>query len=206
MVSAAIVRHYSWRGGNNAGRKKTASNSFLRKEMSMKVKYRLFVRKGGMFYAEDVETRKQTSLGTKDRKEALRLLHAKNESHRAPSLNLQMGHAYLSATDPFVLKRDWQRVEATAGEAELASGLRRVQGVLPEAFKHMADEGGRMPMDELLVFFKGVDDTRNRVCTACLFAGHRSARPAKRRAVQTEPCPALLTTQLVLLCSPRDIV
>ena len=68
----------------------------------MKVKYRLFVRKGGMFYAEDVETRKQTSLGTKDRKEALRLLHAKNESHRAPSLNLQMGHAYLSATDPFV--------------------------------------------------------------------------------------------------------
>jgi hypothetical protein len=27
----------------------------------------------------------------------------------------------------------------------------------------MADEGGRMPMDELLVFFKGVEDTRNRV-------------------------------------------
>lgn len=84
----------------------------------MKVKYRLFVRKGGMFYAEDVETRKQTSLGTKDRKEALRLLHAKNESHRAPSLNLQMGHAYLSATDPFVLKRDWQWVfdEAIKGK------------------------------------------------------------------------------------------
>ena len=33
--------------------------------MSMNVKYRLFVRRGGMFYAEDIESRKQTSLGTK---------------------------------------------------------------------------------------------------------------------------------------------
>ena len=45
-------------------------------------------------------------------------MHAKNESHRTPSLNLQMGHAYLSATDPFVLKRDWQWVfdEAIKGK------------------------------------------------------------------------------------------
>lgn len=91
----------------------------------MKEKFRLFPRKGGMFYAEDADTRKQTSLGTKDRKEALRLLHAKNESHREPSLNLQMGHAYLSATDPFVMKRDWQWVFDEAIKSKQGTTHRR---------------------------------------------------------------------------------
>jgi hypothetical protein len=78
-----------------------------------------------------------------------------------------------------------QSVEATAGEAELAGGLRRVQRMLPEAFEHMADEGGRVTMNELLVLFKDAQDTRNLVCTARLFVGHRFARPPQRRAVQT---------------------
>ena len=78
-----------------------------------------------------------------------------------------------------------QSVKATAGDAELAGGLGRVQGVLPEAFEHMADEGGRVTMNKLLVFFKDAQDTRDLVCTARLFVGHRFARPPTRRAVQT---------------------
>jgi hypothetical protein len=106
--------------------------------MSMNVKYRLFVRKGGMFYAEDVETRKQTSLGSKDRKEALCLLHAKNESHRAPSLNLQMGQVYLSASDPFYIKRDWRWVFDEAIKSKTGSTRRRWENAVKDkAFADM---------------------------------------------------------------------
>ncbi len=93
--------------------------------MSMKEKFRLFLRKGGMYYAENVDSRKQSSLGTKDRKEALRLLHAKNEAHRQPSLNLQMGQAYLSAADPEILKRDWKWVFAEAIKTKSGANRRR---------------------------------------------------------------------------------
>jgi hypothetical protein len=55
----------------------------------------------------------------------------------------------------------------------LAGGLCRVQGVLPEAFEHMADEGGGVTMDELLVFFK---DAQGRPEESCF------ARPATFQA------------------------
>ena len=44
----------------------------------------------GVFYCEDRTTRKQVSLWTKDEQEALTLLHAKNESLRQPTMNLQI--------------------------------------------------------------------------------------------------------------------
>lgn len=44
-------------------------------------------------------------------------------------------------------------VESAAGEAELIGGFGGAQGVLPESFEHMTDEGGGMTMDELLMFF-----------------------------------------------------
>jgi len=37
----------------------------------------------------------------------------------------------------------------------LSGGLRRIEGVQAEAFEDMADEGGRVPLDELLMLFKG---------------------------------------------------
>ena len=61
-----------------------------------------------------------------------------------------------------------QSIEAATGEAQLPAGLERVQSVLPEAFQHMADEGGRVTMNELLVFFKDRQDTRKPVCPARL--------------------------------------
>ena len=49
----------------------------------MKSRFILYRRKlGGMFYVEDTQTRKQESLGTKDRAEAKALLNARNESVR----------------------------------------------------------------------------------------------------------------------------
>jgi len=75
----------------------------------MNQRYILFLR-SGVFYYEDRETRKQLSLRTRDRAEALTLLHAKNESARQPVLNLQMARVYLSASDPQVATRTWQTV------------------------------------------------------------------------------------------------
>lgn len=75
----------------------------------MKQRYILF-RRGGVFYCEDTDTRKQVSLRTKDEGEALTLLHAKNESVRQPILNLQIARTYLSATDPEIALRTWQAV------------------------------------------------------------------------------------------------
>ena len=61
-----------------------------------------------MFYAHDSETGKQESLGTKDRAEATTLLNARNESFRAPQLNLHIAKAYLAGTDSGVSTRTWQ--------------------------------------------------------------------------------------------------
>src|SRR5688572_14252502 len=61
-----------------------------------------------MFYIEDTETKKQESLGTRDRAEAKTLLNARNESVRQPQLNLQIAKAYLAGTDSGVSKRTWQ--------------------------------------------------------------------------------------------------
>ena len=76
----------------------------------MKRRYILYRRKrGGMFYIEDTETRKQESTGTKNRAEATSLLNARNESIRQPHLNLQIAKAYLAGTDSGVSTRTWQK-------------------------------------------------------------------------------------------------
>jgi len=49
----------------------------------------LLHRQGGVYYYEDRETRKQLSLGTKDKAEAIRLFHAHNEAHQNSILNGQ---------------------------------------------------------------------------------------------------------------------
>src|SRR5689334_4587304 len=73
----------------------------------MKSRFILF-RRAGVFYYEDTTTKKQLSLRTRDESEAQTLLAAKNESHRAPTLNRQIARTYLAATDPDAGKRTWQ--------------------------------------------------------------------------------------------------
>ncbi len=76
----------------------------------MHSKYRLFQRAQGVFYWQEIGSPKRGSLKTKDKKEAERLLVAKNEGHRQPILNLAIGRAYLAAHDPQMVTRTWQRV------------------------------------------------------------------------------------------------
>ena len=90
----------------------------------MKRRFILYRRKlGGTFYVEDTETRKQESLGTKNRAEATALLNARNESVRQPQLNLQIAKAYLAGTDSGVSTRTWQQaldaiVETKSGSTQ----------------------------------------------------------------------------------------
>ena len=75
----------------------------------MKKLYRMF-RRGRRYYVEHVQTRQQTSLGTSNHAEALRLWTAKNEAAQAPRLNLALARAYLSAHDQRVIERTWADV------------------------------------------------------------------------------------------------
>lgn len=69
----------------------------------------MFLR-GTVFWVQDNFTGKQESLGTKNRGEAQRLLHAKNEASRQPIINMQIARAYLLVGDPESTKRNWQSV------------------------------------------------------------------------------------------------
>jgi len=75
----------------------------------MKQGYRLF-RRGPVFYTCDNLTGQQHSLRARDKADALRLLHARNEAHQQPSINLKIARAYLMAGDPEAARRTWQHV------------------------------------------------------------------------------------------------
>jgi hypothetical protein len=78
-------------------------------------KYRLFQRANGVFSWQDNDSAKQGSLRTKDRRTAEKLLHAKNEAYRLPTLNLTMARAYLSAHDAKMSTRTWMAVMREMG-------------------------------------------------------------------------------------------
>jgi hypothetical protein len=63
-----------------------------------------------VFYSEDTVTGRQHSLRTQNEAEASTLLNAKNESFRQPALNLQVARAYLTASDPALVRRTGQDV------------------------------------------------------------------------------------------------
>jgi len=66
--------------------------------------------RSGIFYCEDTSTGKQTSLRTRDRADADRLLAAKNEAVHLPAMNLQIAQVYLQHGDPALATRTWQDV------------------------------------------------------------------------------------------------
>jgi len=56
-------------------------------------------------------TRRQESLGTKDKATAQRVLNARNEADLQPAINRQIAQAYLrAAADPKMITRTWQEV------------------------------------------------------------------------------------------------
>ena len=79
-------------------------------KIEMKQRYRVFRRGWGTFYAEDLHTKKQESLHTRDKAEAHRLVAAKNESETAPAFSLQLARVYWKAGDADAGTRNWQFV------------------------------------------------------------------------------------------------
>lgn len=76
----------------------------------MKDRYRVFRRGWGTYYCEDLVTKKQESLHTRDRNEAHRLVAAKNEHDKTPSFSLHLARVYWQAGDPAAATRTWQNV------------------------------------------------------------------------------------------------
>lgn len=66
--------------------------------------------RNGMFYCKDTLTGSRTSLETKDRKEADRLVKHKNEALKNPHINRKIGMAYLSTVDSKLATRTWDDV------------------------------------------------------------------------------------------------
>lgn len=79
----------------------------------VKTKFRMFRSgKSGYYYWQENDTTKQGTLGTSDKREAQRLINAKNESFSTPAaaINLQIARAYLNAADPKLVTRTWQEI------------------------------------------------------------------------------------------------
>jgi len=76
----------------------------------MKNRYRVFRRGWGTFYCEDLVTKKQTTLKTRDKDEAYRLVAAQNENEDAPAFSLHLARVYWKAGDPVAAQRTWQHV------------------------------------------------------------------------------------------------
>ena len=75
----------------------------------MKNRFILFQR-SGVYYVEDTTNGKQTSLRTRDKADAVRLLHVKNEAIHQPAMNMQIAQVYLQHGDPALAARTWQHV------------------------------------------------------------------------------------------------
>jgi hypothetical protein len=76
----------------------------------MKNRFRVFRRGWGTYYCEDLVTKQQTTLKTRDKDEAFRLVAAKNETEDAPAFSLHLARVYWKAGDPAAAKRTWQNV------------------------------------------------------------------------------------------------
>jgi len=70
----------------------------------------LFRRNKGVFYLQNNETGIQKSLGTRDPRQAKKLLDAANDGRQTSDLNLHLGKTYLAHADPTAVTRAWQDV------------------------------------------------------------------------------------------------
>ena len=64
----------------------------------------------GLFYLKNKITGEQTSLKTRDKEEAQRLLQAENDAQSQPHFNLALARLYINGADPKLGTRTWQEV------------------------------------------------------------------------------------------------
>src|SRR6266853_6460484 len=79
-------------------------------DQQMKNRYHVSLRPWGVYYCEDLVTKKQATLKPRDKEEAFRLVAAKNENEEAPAFSLHLARVYWKAGDPAAAKRTWQQV------------------------------------------------------------------------------------------------
>jgi integrase len=77
---------------------------------AMKQQFGLIKRPWGVFYIKDKTTGEQTSLKTRDKDEAQRLLQARNDAVSQPHFNLALARVYINGADPKLGTRTWQEV------------------------------------------------------------------------------------------------
>src|SRR5262249_8618428 len=99
----------------------------------MKQRYRLFRRRGGVFYTFDNATKKQASLKTSDRALAQRLLAAKNEPERQPAINMLLARTYYRAANGTSSDRTWQHVMHEMGKLKTGATQERWERAMNEA-------------------------------------------------------------------------
>jgi integrase len=77
---------------------------------AMKELFGLIKRPWGVYYIKNKTTGEQTSLKTKDKAEAQRLLLARNDAENQPHFNLALARVYMNGSDPKLGTRTWQDV------------------------------------------------------------------------------------------------
>ena len=76
----------------------------------MQQQFGLIRRPWGVYYLKNKTTGEQTSLKTKDKVEAQRLLQAHNDAESQPHFNLALARVYINGADPKLGSRTWQEV------------------------------------------------------------------------------------------------
>ena len=89
-------------------------------------------------------------------------------------------------------------IESAAGDLELVSRFGGVEPPLAKTLQNVTNEGGRMPMEQLLVLFKNVGSTRA-ASRASHFVGLRFA-PASSMTGPWGPLISVRRTSCVLPC------
>lgn len=90
----------------------------------MKNRYRVFRRGWGTYYCEDLVTKKQTTLDTRNKDEAHRIVAAKNENEDAPAFSLHLARVYWKAGDPAAVKGETKIRWLTAIKDKALDSLR----------------------------------------------------------------------------------
>ena len=69
-------------------------------QKNMKQRYRVFLRPWRVYYCEDLTTKKQETLKTRDKDEAYRIVAARNENEEAPAFSLHLAPGVLEGGRP----------------------------------------------------------------------------------------------------------
>lgn len=106
----------------------------------MKQRLRLFKR-GKTFYCEDTEAKRQTSLGTSNKTEAVRLLEIKRQSLGNPSFPQLLLRTCASVIDPRLATRTWnEAIDQMSANRKESTRKRTERAFAGKAFKYFRNK------------------------------------------------------------------